>query len=46
MKVNIVADFKENGKDKNEAHIVVGTCNEMIAGETVRRKLEAQGCVV
>lgn len=46
MKVNIVADFKENGKDKNEAHIVVGTCNEMIAGETVKRKLEAQGCVV
>ena len=46
MKVNIVADFKENGMDKNEPHIVGGTNNEMVAGYAVMRKLQAQGCDV
>ena len=45
MKVNIVADFKENGMDKNELHIVSGA-DEMVAGYTVMRKLQAQGCDV
>lgn len=46
MKVNIVADFKENGMDKNEPHIVGGTNDEMVAGYAVLRKLQAQGCDV
>lgn len=46
MKVNIVADFKENGMDKNEPHIVGGTNNEMVAGYAVMIKLQAQGCDV
>lgn len=43
MKVNIVADFKENGIDRNEPHIIVGTNSEMIAAHVVLKKLQAQG---
>lgn len=43
MKVNIIADFKENGVDKNEPHIVVGAVSEMAAGHAVKEKIEAQG---
>lgn len=43
MKVNIIADFKENGVDKNEPHIVVGAVSEMAAGHAVKEKTEAQG---
>lgn len=31
MKVNILVDFKENGLDKNEPHIVIGAENETAA---------------
>lgn len=43
MKVNIIADFKENGVDKNEPHIVVDAVSEMAAGHAVKEKIEAQG---
>ena len=38
MKVNIIADFKENGVDKNDAHIVVDAVSEMAAGHAVKGK--------
>lgn len=43
MKVNIVADFKENGMDKNEPHIVGGTNNEMVAGVCCDEKITGAG---
>lgn len=46
MSVNILADFKENGIDKNEPHIVLFTDNELLAGQIVKEKLEQQGCKV
>lgn len=46
MSVNILVDFIENGKDKNEPHIVQGTKNVYLAGIIVMEKLKKQGCVV
>lgn len=46
MNVNILADFQENGQDKNEPHIVCGVSDEMIAGTIIKKKLEDQGCRV
>lgn len=43
MSVNILADFKENGIDKNEPHIVLHTDNEMVAGMAVKQTLEDRG---
>lgn len=46
MHINILADFTENGVDKNEPHIVGGTDNVYFAAQIVKNKLEAQGCKV
>lgn len=46
MKVNILADFQENGIDKNEPHIIMGAESEMAAGVMVKTMLEAKGYVV
>lgn len=46
MSINILADFTDNGIDKNEPHIVLHTDNEYVAGEVVKQKLESQGYVV
>lgn len=46
MHVNILADFTENGVDRNEPHIVGGTDNAYFAAQIVKHKLEEQGCVV
>ena len=46
MSVNILADFKENGIDKNEPHIVLYTDNEYEAGMIIKAKLEERGCKV
>ena len=46
MNVNILADFQENGRDKNEPHIVCGISEEMIAGAIIKKKLEDRGCKV
>lgn len=44
--MNILADFKENGIDKNEPHIVLYTDNEYEAGMIIKAKLEERGCKV
>ena len=46
MSVNILADFKENGADKNRPHIVCGTNNVHLAAMKVKDGLEKQGYVV
>ena len=46
MNVNILVDFKENGRDKNEPHIVCGVRDEITAGKVVKKKLESRGCKV
>lgn len=46
MHVNILADFTENGMDRNEPHIVCGTNNVYLAAQVVKDKLEKQGCKV
>lgn len=43
MKVNILVDFKVNGLDKNEPHIVIGAVNEDAAGIILRQELERKG---
>ena len=46
MKVNILVDFKENGLDKNEPHIVIGAENETAAAVMLKAALECKGYVV
>jgi len=46
MSVNILADFTENGLDKNKPHIVAGTNDIYLAGKIVKNKIEDQGCIV
>lgn len=46
MHVNILADFTENGMDRNEPNIVSGTNNVYLAAQVVKDKLEKQGCKV
>lgn len=46
MSVNILADFKENGMDKNEPHIVCGVNDEFVAGAIIKKQLESRGCQV
>ena len=46
MSVNILVDFTENGKDKNEPYIVQGTNNAYLAGIIVMEELKKQRCVV
>lgn len=46
MSVNILVDFTENGKDKNEPYIVQGTNNAYLAGIVVMEELKKQRCVV
>lgn len=46
MHVNILADFTENGMDRNEPNIVNGTDNVYLAAQVVKDKLEKQGCKV
>lgn len=46
MKVNILVDFKENGIDKNEPHIVIGAENETAAAVMLKKALECKGYVV
>lgn len=43
MKVNILVDFKENGQDKNEPHIVLGAVNETVAATILKKSLESKG---
>jgi len=43
MSINILADFTENGIDKNEPHIVPLTDNVYVAGMAVKQKLENRG---
>lgn len=46
MSVNIISDFKENGVDKNQPHIVPFTDDVYVAGLRVKEMLESQGCIV
>lgn len=46
MKVNILVDFKENGIDKNEPHIVIGAESETAAAVMLKKTLECKGYVV
>lgn len=43
MKVNILADYKENGIDKNEPHIIMGARSEFAACVALKSLLEAKG---
>lgn len=43
MKVNILVDFKEDGIDKNEPHIVIGSVSETAAGMMLKQALERKG---
>lgn len=43
MKVNILVDFKENGIDKNEPHIVIGAENETAAAVKLLESLTRKG---
>ena len=43
MKVNLLVDFKENGIDKNEPHIVIGAENETAAAAALLKSLECKG---
>ena len=42
MNVNILVDFKENGRDKNEPHIVCGVSDEITAGKLLRKNWKAK----
>ena len=43
MKINILVDYKENGIDKNEVHIVWFAENETAAAAALLKSLECKG---